>query len=161
MAYQCTICGESHDELPALGFKCPDYADLVPIEERRERVKIDDDLCVVDNEYFFIRGSLIVPIIGQQEGLNFAVWVSQRTDHFMSYVENFDTDDIGPYFGWLGNEFNFHHQPTLNLETLARFQGNGLRPNIELKESEHPLSVAQREGVSLDQAWEIAHAYLG
>ena len=44
---------------------------------------------------------------------------------------------------------------------MAHFQGNGLRPLIELDESDHPLYVAQRDGISLDEAWRIAHEHLG
>jgi hypothetical protein len=41
---------------------------------------------------------------------------------------------------------------------LAR--GNGLLPLIEVEESDRPLSVAQRNGISLDDACRIAHEYL-
>jgi len=48
----------------------------------------------------------------------------------------------------------------MGLETMAHFKDNCRRPTIELDESDHPLYLAQRDGISLDKAWEIAHEYL-
>lgn len=157
----CKICGKAHDELPALGFNIPDYANLVSEDQREQRVKIDDELCAVDEEFFFIRTSLSIPIHAYKDDLNFSVWVSLSQEHFMSYIENFDSPEIGPYFGWFANEFNFKEQLTLNMKTTVHFQSGGLRPLIKLKESDHPFAVAQKNGVSLDEAWEIAHQYMG
>lgn len=161
MTYICKTCGEAHEALPALGFKGPDYADLVPMLERKERVRIDDELCAVDEEHFFIRASLSIPIHEQKDDLNFSVWVSLSQEHFMSYIENFNSPAIGPYFGWLANNFSYKDEPTLNMESMVYFQSGGLRPVVKLKESEHPLVNAQRNGISLDEAWEVAHRSTG
>jgi hypothetical protein len=161
LSYACTTCGETHDALPALGFKAPDYAELVPEKDRPNRIKIDDDLCAVDDELFFIRASLRIPILDLDDTLNLSVWISQKKENFISYIENFDSDEIGPYFGWLSNEFQFRGVSTLNIESQVNFPGNSFRPYIELKESDHPLSIVHRTGISLDEAWQIAHEYLG
>ena len=160
MSYVCACCGETHDSLPDLAFDKPGYVNTIPKEEWPERVQIDDDLCAVDNEHYFIRAVLLIPIKGQDDHLGFGVWVSQNKDNFLTYIENYDTDEIGPFFGWLSNEFSFGGESTLNLKTMAHFQGNGQRPLIVLEESEHPLSKAQRDGISIDDAWEIAHEFL-
>ena len=47
------------------------------------------------------------------------------------------------------------------MKTMVHFQSGGLRPFIKLEELEHPLAVAQKNGVTLDEAWEIAHQYKG
>ncbi len=160
MAYTCSCCGKVHDGLPDLSFERPGYAAEVPEEEMEVRVKINEDLCVVDNEYYFIRGVLRIPVLDHEQDLGFGVWVSQKKENFETYLKNYDTPDIGPFFGWLSNEFRFGGQPTINLKTMAHFQGNGQRPLIELEQSEHALSVAQKNGISLDQAWKIVHDYL-
>jgi len=56
MKYDCSCCGETHENMPDLCFDRPDYADSIPDEEAGDRVELDTDLCTVDNEYFFIRG---------------------------------------------------------------------------------------------------------
>ena len=161
MSYTGACCGEVHDSLPDLTFAKPGYASDIPEEEIDDRVKLNEDLCVVDKEHCFIRAVLKIPIHDNDDGLGFGVWVSQKKENFETYLENFDTLDIGPFFGWLSNEFRFKGEPTTNLKTMAHFQGNGLRPLIELDESDHPLYVAQRDGISLDEAWRIAHEHLG
>lgn len=161
MTYTCSCCGKVHDDLPDLSFDRPGCAADVPEEEMDARVKLNEDLCVVDNEHYFIRGVIKIPIHGYEQDLGFGVWVSQKKESFETYLNNYDTPDIGPFFGWLSNELGFGGRKTANLATMVHFQGNGQRPLIELEESDHPLSVAQRNGISLDQAWVIVHDYLG
>ena len=67
---------------------------------------------------------------------------------------------FGPFFGWLSNNFTFQGESTLNLETLAHFRGRPFRPSIVLEPTGHPLAVAQRNGMSLDEAWAFVHRYL-
>lgn len=161
MTYICSCCGEVHDDLPDLTFDRPGYASDVPAEEFEKRVKLNEDFCVVDDEFYFIRGVIRIPIRNNKQDLGFGVWVSQKKDNFETYLGNLDTPDIGPHFGWLSNEFTFGGEPTLNLKTMAHFQGNGQRPLIELGESEHPLYLAQSNGISMDEAWKILHDHLG
>jgi hypothetical protein len=40
---------------------------------------------------------------------------------------------------------------------MAHFLGNGKRPYIEIEPTDHPLALDQRNGISLDKAWEIVH----
>lgn len=160
MSYTCACCGEVHDSLPDITFDRPGYAAQVPEEDQTSRVKLDEDLCVVDDEHYFIRVVLKIPIHDHEDDFGFGVWVSQKKENFETYLENFDTPDIGPFFGWLSNEFSYGDKPTTSLKTMAHFQGNGQRPLIKLDDSDHPLSLAQRNGISLDEAWKIAHKYL-
>ena len=159
MSYTCSCCGRTHEGLPDVAFDRPVYAHDVPEGERAERVHLTDDLCVLDGEDHFIRGVIEIPIPGHPETLGIGVWVSQKSENYRVYVEHFDSAEIGPFFGWLSNEIE-PYAPTLNLKTMAHFRAGGLRPSILLEPTEHPLAVDQREGISLDRAWEIVHAYL-
>jgi len=146
--------------MPDLCFDQPAYVNSIPENERETRIKIDSDLCSVDDEFYFIRSVLLIPILDSSEHLGFGVWVSQKRENFETYIDNYDSSEIGPFFGWLSNEFMYSGQSTMSLKTMAHFQGNGQRPTIELDESDHPLYLAQRDGISMDKAWEIAHEYL-
>jgi hypothetical protein len=160
MSYVCSYCGQTHEDLPDLAFDRPVYAQNVPEEERTDRVQFDDDLCVVDGTYYFIRGVIAIPILDQSATFGIGAWVSQKPENFHSYVEQFDSAEIGPFFGRLSNEFMFGGEPTLNLKTMVHFQGKGLRPKIELEPTDHPLAMAQQNGLSLDEAWAFLHERL-
>ena len=157
MSFQCTICGETHDDLPDLAADRPDMWWGVPEAERERRIKLSSDHCIIDGEQFFIRGVLEIPVHDYKRPFGFGVWVSQKRENFYTYVKNPDTDEIGPFFGWLCTRIAFYEPNTLYLKTMAHFRPGNLRPFIEVEPTEHPLAVDQREGITLDRAWEIVH----
>jgi hypothetical protein len=159
MGYHCACCGQTHEGLPDIGFAAPYHYYQLPDEEREARSVLTEDTCVIDGEDYFIRGTIELPVHGQEATFGLGVWVSQKDTNFGCYVQNPDTPEIGPFFGWLSSEV-LAFGSTLSLKTTAYFQGNGLRPLIELEPTEHPLAVAQQEGISLERAWEIVHEYL-
>ncbi|MBC6992303.1 DUF2199 domain-containing protein [Hymenobacter sp. BT491] len=159
MSFHCACCGQIHEGLPDIGSSAPWAMYTIPEEERATRVWLKQDTCVIDDQEFFIRGVLEIPVHEQEQTFGFGVWVSQSQEHFLSYQEYHNTDAIGPYFGWLCTEISMF-SPTLSLKTMAHFQGNGQRPTIELEPTDHPLAVAQRDGISLERAWEIVHEYV-
>lgn len=161
MSYRCSTCGELHEGLPDLGFDEPVYAQQVPAAEREARVRMDSDLCSIDDEDFFVRGVIRIPVWGEKDGFGIGAWVSQKEENFWTYARNFDSADIGPFFGWLSNDFHYDGQPCLSLKTMVHFQGRSLRPLIAVEPSDHPLSRAQQGGISLEKAWEFVHSNLG
>ncbi|MCU0503870.1 MAG: DUF2199 domain-containing protein [Anaerolineae bacterium] len=159
MTYRCSCCGEEHDDLPDIAADAPDYYYEIPEDEREARAELTSDTCVIDGEAFFIRAVLEIPIHDYDQALGFGVWVSQKRENFDTYVENPDTAEIGPFFGWLSTALPNFGPDTVDIKTMAHFRGEDLRPLIEVELTDHRLSAAQREGISLDQAWEIVHFY--
>ena len=159
MPYRCTTCGEEHDDLPDIGADKPDQLLGVPEKPFSERFYLTADICVCDDDRF-IRGVLLIPVHGRAEPFGFGVWVSQSRQNFETYVENFDTPEIGPFFGWLCTNIGYYPERSLGLKSMAHFRGNGQRPTVELEATDHPLSVDQREGITLAKAWEIVHFYM-
>jgi hypothetical protein len=157
MSYQCAICGELHDGLPDIGFEWPDPYFGVPEAERVARVRGTVDTCIIDDEDHYIRGVILIPVHGGGNHFGLGVWVSQKRENFETYVENFDSIDIGPFFGWLSNRIPFYEQDTWALKTMARFQGGKQRPLIELEPSDHPLYRDYSEGITPDRAWQYVH----
>ncbi len=117
------------------------------------------DTCVIDGESFFIRGVIEIPIHDSPDKFGFGVWVSQKKENFIAYSNNSNSDKIGPFFGWLCNRITYYAEETMLLKARAYFRGDNLRPFIELEQTEHPLAINQRNGISLDKAWEIVHFY--
>jgi hypothetical protein len=161
MSYLCSCCGRIHDGLPDLAFDRPVYAFQVPESERVSRVRLDEDTCVIDDEDYFIRGVIEIPVRGQGDVFGIGAWVSQKRENFEAYVANFDTKDIGPFFGWLSNELRFGGVSSLNLKTSTEFLGNGLRPRFILEPTDHPFSRAQQDGLGLDAIWTLVHDQTG
>lgn len=161
MSYRCTCCGKEHPGLPDLTFEKPDPWWGVPENERNQRIGSTTDTCIIDDEDYFIRGLIDIPILEYRNHFAFGVWVSQKRENFETYVNNFDTDRIGPYFGWLCNRIRYYERDTLFLKTTVHFRGEGSRPRFELQPSDHPLAIAQHDGMTLGKAWEIVHFYAG
>lgn len=159
MNYHCSICGEIHTDLPDMGADKPDQWWGIPEEERGNRIQLTPDTCIIDDDHF-IRGVIEFPILNSSEQFGFGVWISQKKENFETYLNNWDSSEIGPFFGWLCTRIAYYNEDTLLLKTRAHFRGKGLRPSIELEPTDHPLAIDQREGISLDKAWEIVHFYL-
>lgn len=57
-AFTCSCCGKVYDETPlCFGGQYPDYYFDVPPDEREERGEYSENLCVIDDHYFY-RGSI-------------------------------------------------------------------------------------------------------
>ncbi len=160
MSYRCETCGQSHDALPHVGADVPYSWQVLTEAERAESGGCDTDLCVIGADCF-IRGVIEIPVHDHPDGFGFGVWVSQKRENYEAYAAHPDTSAIGPFFGWLSTRIAYYEADTLNLKTTAHFVGGGQRPRIVLHADEtHPLAAAQREGITLAQAWDIVHFYL-
>jgi hypothetical protein len=160
MTYQCKTCGTTHDDLPDISDDKPYYWYTVPEAEREQRTFLTADTCVIDEEDFFIRGVINLPVHDYHRDFGFGVWVSQKKENFLKYIENSESNQIGPFFGWLSTEISFYGESTLSLKTMAHFPGGTRRPTIEVEPTPHPLSLDQLEGITLEKAWEIVHFYM-
>jgi hypothetical protein len=156
--FVCSHCGKAHDDLPHIGFDAPQpwSKDLA----NDPNSLLTEDLCIIEGRDFFVRGVIEIPVHDYQHEFGWGVWVSHKKENFEIYREHSDTSDIGPFFGWLSTWIDYYEESTLGLKTTAHYRGNGLRPRIVVEDCAHPLSRHQHEGISLLQAWEIAHHYL-
>jgi hypothetical protein len=67
--FKCAACGEWHEGMPTFGTAAPLYFYSVPAAERGERCLLGSDTCISDREFYFVRGSLEVPVHGASEPL--------------------------------------------------------------------------------------------
>lgn len=157
--YLCSSCGTYHDELPlAFGSSAPAY--WSPELAQDPDSALDEELCVIRNEHFFILGNLQVPIAGEDEVFSWGVWVSLSQKNFSRTVELWTApgrEAEPPYFGWLSTELPYAPHSTLQLKTHVHTQPVGVRPQIELEPTDHPLAVEQRTGITRERIHEIAH----
>ena len=143
--------------MPSFGFGFPIQLMDVPEAEREERVFLTEDTCVIDDQHFFVRGCLEIPIIGSNDPYVWGLWVSLSEKNFFRFQELLGVDkrsQHGPYFGWLASPPR-PYPDSLNLKTRVHLRDHGLRPLIELEPTEHPLAVEQRQGITQERLVEI------
>jgi hypothetical protein len=112
---------------------------------------------VIDDEFFFVRGRLEIPVIGDADPLSWGVWTSLSEKNFRHFEELLDEpkrSHHGPFFGWLSSHIRLYPD-TLNLKTMVHLRDDGIRPFVELEPTDHPLALEQRTGITLDRMKEI------
>lgn len=160
--YCCSCCGEWHEGLPLdFSYDRPDYWNSE--YANKPGCFLSSDLCVIEDRDYFVRGIVEIPVIERQECFQFGVWVSLSKRNFDRMVELWD--DPGrvqeePYFGWFSNSMPNLYPETLNLKTNVRARSVTERMYIELQPTEHPLSIEQLNGITIERVRKIAEIYL-
>src|SRR5262245_47992477 len=111
MSWICPHCKVEHADIPiCFGIEAP-WRALVPDQEFEQRVELNSDQCVVDDQHFFIRGHVEIPIHEYPEHLAFSVWSSLSERSFLHMCERWKAPDRSsdpPYFGWLCSPIVFY-----------------------------------------------------
>jgi hypothetical protein len=159
--FYCATCGQYHEGLPmSIGFRLPESI-TGPPEAREHGIEMTDDWCALeteDDQSYFVRGCLEIPVIDGSEPFVWSVWASLSEDNFyrtMDLWTDMARTDEPPYFGWLCTSIPGYPE-TLLLKTMVQTRAVGLRPTITLEPTDHPLAVEQREGITMARAHEFA-----
>lgn len=157
--FACTECGEWHDELPLkYSLNAPLDVMEIPPAERDERVVITPDQCVIDNRRFYLRGRILIPIIGNEDPFVWGVWAEVSPRSFIRSNELWSTpgrEAEPPFSGWLNSDI-FLFGNTINLEVSIHTQPVGRRPEFRIFNQMHPLAIEQRNGIDAERVQEIA-----
>jgi hypothetical protein len=169
LKWKCGSCDEWHYG-PALdfGFEKPDYwsADhekqhkrnrLLPTLGRKGKTWRNGDYAVCDNEHFFIRGIIRLPIIGTNEHFCWGVWGSLSKTNFLrlhaAEKEAEETKTPVRMFSWLSNSISDY--PEADIKMQAHIQGGDLRPVFEIEHTNHPLAQEYHHGIHPRRVKEI------
>ena len=158
--YFCTLCKEFHSELP-ISYGChePDSYLSLSSEDRSSRAVLAPSQCIVDNQKYFIRGLVEIPILGLNEPFLWGVWASVWKEDFEEMDKHWHVQGreklIGPYKGRLNNSLS-EYPDTLNLKCTIQVSVVGERPLFYIDEPDHPLAVEQKQGISLERVQQIA-----
>lgn len=158
--YFCKTCEHSHEELPmSYGIPAPDYCEDIQEEEQESRIEMNEDLCIVDDEYFFIRGAIEIPVTDGEGPFIWDIWVSLSEPNFDLTTEYWETEEreqkLAPMFGWLSTSILCYPE-TLELKKMVHTRSVGIRRFIELEPTDHPLAIEQRNGITMDRIKKIA-----
>ena len=97
-------------------------------------------------------GGIVLAVVGVES-------FNEYFDDRMGTDRVFNPADLPPMFGWFSNSLPGYPE-TLSLKCRVHAQPDGLRPLIELEETDHPLSVQHRQGVPFSEAVAYVHAHL-
>jgi hypothetical protein len=163
MTYKCTTCGREHSEVPfSFAAEFPDMYANMKREQRDARAVISSDQCIIDQQWFFLRGCLEVPIVGSDEAFLWGLWASVREEVFDEISNSWQQVGReklhGPFKGRLGNLLT-EYPETLNLKLQIAIQPVGTRPLFFI-EDDHQLRTEQTAGITIDRAHELASLLL-
>jgi hypothetical protein len=157
--FACKVCGKRHDVLPlSYSVKAPMAVTAIPIDELERRVVITPDQCIIDGKEFYLRGRILVPIIGVTEPFVWGVWAEISPKTFLRANDLWKVpgrEAEPPFQGWLNTELTLFGN-TINLEVSIQTQVVGKRPHFTVVDPEHPLAIEQRNGITLQRVEEIA-----
>jgi len=89
--FKCATCGKIHQKLPrSFAADFPDMYANMKREEKDVRAIIGSDQCVVDQQWFFVRGCLEIPVIGSTEPFIWGLWASVREEVFDEVSESWE-----------------------------------------------------------------------
>jgi hypothetical protein len=159
-SYACSHCGKNHSTVEfSFAADFPDtYANLTK-EERDTRAIVATDQCIIDQEQFYVRGCIELPVRNSEAAFLWGLWarVHERDyDEIEEYWEFEGKDNrIGPYKGRLANSLELYPE-TLNMKLEIKIQPVGTRPLFYLLDKEHPMALEQETGLTRQKAEEYA-----
>ena len=161
--WRCSRCGKTHNGAPlSYAIASPAAWEALPHDDRATH-HLDDDVCVIRSAGQFICGRVLLPITeGSNPFFEWCVWVSLSEANFQRCLQVWTVagrEAEPPYFGWFSCMLP-GYPPTLNLKSLVHTSPVGQRPTIELEPTDHPLSIEQREGITLTRVQEFAEIHL-
>src|SRR3954453_18992983 len=158
--YTCACCDEVHQgEFPAIGFDAPAFwwDDMADAEGH----ELTSDTCVIPGVGFFVRAVPRIPVLDAVDDFEWGVWVSQSETNFLRLSSaGADATPGEETFGWLSTDLPGYAPSTLDLKTAVIQQAEGWRPLLEGEPPDHPLSVEQREGITVARVRELVAPFL-
>jgi len=160
--FECRSCGETHRGLPAWHFQAPVQALAIAPPERAARVELTEDDCVIDQKEFYLKGLLEIPVQGTSERFVWGIWLSVSAESYGRFAQLFSdvrrpADD--QFFGWVCSELPGYPSTQL-LKAQLHVREYPMRPWVGLEPTNHPLSLDQRNGLTLRRAMELAESLL-
>lgn len=152
----------------AIRFDYPEYVADLPGRHTSDRIvwDVDDELCSVDDAYYFIRANIELPIIGSEEAIVFVLWasISQNSHQLLrgAWRNACRADHVPAVFGYLQNHLRCYAEATLHLPVNVVQRAVGIRPLLVFNpQSQHQLAIDHRHGVDQARAAAIMSTWIG
>lgn len=159
LVFFCTHCGKEHPGDFSFAADFPDPYVHLKRDERDTRAAVGSDQCIIDEEQFYLRGCIQLPIIGSEGVFLWGVWARMHEKDYDTIAEFWEIEGrekkIGPFKGRLANSLSIYPE-TLSMRLRIQVEPVGVRPRFILEEPEHPLSIEQQAGLTFEKAQEYA-----
>ena len=163
--WTCASCSEEHGWPFDLGARAPGpwpYDEIMEPNSslRTEGNFLSQDFCVLDGEHFFVRALMEIPVQVLEGPFGFGCWTTLSRANFDRYVDQFDEGSPPgqePWWGWLSN--GLADLATEPIGVLVYPQPDRRRPLLRVAEEDHPLAIAQRDGLSTEKMLDIFAHY--
>jgi hypothetical protein len=161
MPFVCSVCGEHHDErLLDIRLGLPHDIHVLDDDARARRAWLADDFAVLDDERFFVRGLLELPIPGLDDRFAYGTWLEVSMADFQELMRRWhDEEQFAAVECTLANELE-PYRATVGLRATLRATAPDRLPAVELAAAPHELVRAQRAGITVDRSDELAAAVL-
>jgi hypothetical protein len=119
-------------------------------EERAGRTRLTDDFAVLDDNRFYVRGLLELPIPELESHFGYGVWLEiEQPDfaHLLKHWKDPDQSEFPGTPGLLANELE-PYAPTNGLRVLLQPVSADLLPSVAVLDAAHPLAIDQQSGIS-------------
>jgi len=141
-----------------LTFIRPDDIAAMEEEEREQTCKYDEDIYICEEEYFYLRCILPLPVHDTGRNYCLGVWVQVSEKSFNRICEVWDDEDQSqesPFEGLLANSVPLTKR-SRNAKVLVRLVGPTTRPNVIVKDEDCSLYQEQSCGITIHRASEYS-----
>ena len=160
--WKCSSCEENHSGLFDLAAFAPDFWDREEVYSPNSEVRLDgdflsEDFCIIDGESFFVRSILELPTRKQAYKFGFGVWSTLSKENFEKYLDGFNDGNFEEgtsWTGWFSTQIK-GIENTLRQECWVFPQKGRQRPLIRFMDEQHPVSLAQMNGLEAELLLEI------
>jgi hypothetical protein len=152
--FVCSSCGIEHD-FPTFAWDYPMPVLEVPADERKARVQLAPDECIIDEVEYFVRGCIEIPVHGKSQAFIWGVWAQVDEDTFFNCRESRDGESV--FRGVLPCVPRVYEDSQPEVEIRPR---PGLRPLFAVLPPTHPIAIQQAKGLTAEELARIAERML-
>lgn len=162
--FKCSDCGKAHPVTDIeLTFRRPDEIAALSSDEIEERCNYSDDIYILDDERYFIRGLIPLPVHDSGTPYCIGTWAEVSLEAFTRIYELWESDSQAsePAFdGQLANSIpsipgSFGVMLKINLT------GPTTRPSFIVNDAGSQLAQQQSMGISRHRAYEYTRLVTG
>ena len=156
----CSTCGKVHSLADSeLVFGLPDEIFALSKEERSSRCCLGDDICALDQQRFFVRGLLPLPVHGRAQAYRIGLWAEISVEVFrrIHALWSDPAQSEEPRLpGILANQLPLNEETSSRLPILIQLTGPKTRPEFYVQRVDHPLYAEQTRGIDEHRALEYS-----